>query len=114
MTLLRTTCIGLLLGALVGCGHGFEGEFEGKIDSGNAFVNAVAGGSAMMKVTIGPDYIESDGQRKALEDIFVRGSGDDSYLVLKAEDGEQAWKIIDDDTLLQDHGMVKVRLERVE
>lgn len=113
MKYLRFTLISLLLVTLLGCGHGYEGEFAGQVNIDNPMVNAMAGSAGSIKLTIGGDYIESDGQRRTFDDIFVRDSGGDSYLVFKDKSGEEAWKIIDKNTLLRDHGMVKVQLERV-
>ncbi|MCV6613871.1 MAG: hypothetical protein OIF35_02760, partial [Cellvibrionaceae bacterium] len=92
-----------LAGALIGCGgHGFEGEYESKAGSSNAFVDAFANSAGIsQKIIIGSDYMESDGERHSFEEIFVRESGEEKYLVFKDGEDEVAWKIVDDNTLMQ-------------
>jgi len=83
MKLIKYASIVALLGTLVGCGHGYEGEYQSKTGSSNEFMNAFAGAAGSQKIVIGSDYIESQGQRTEFDDIFVRESGGESYLVFK-------------------------------
>lgn len=115
MKLVKYASILVLLGILVGCGgHGYEGEYQTKAGSSNEFMNAVAGITGSQNIIIGADYIESQGQRTAFDDIFVRESGDDSYLVFKTEGTEEAWKIVDEDTLLRGNDLVSIKLVRIK
>lgn len=114
MKLIKYASIVALIGTLVGCGHGYEGEYQSKAGSSNEFMNAFAGAAGSQKIVIGSDYIESQGQRTEFDDIFVRESGEESYLVFKDSESEEAWKIVDEDTLLQGNGFMNVKLVRVK
>lgn len=103
-----------LIGALIGCGHGYEGEYESKMGSSNEFANAFAGSAPSTSVVIGSDFIESEGQRTEFDEIFVRESGKENYLVFKDKESEDVWKIIDKDTLMQGNGLMNVKLIRVK
>ncbi|MGY0219003.1 hypothetical protein ACWJJH_16690 [Endozoicomonadaceae bacterium StTr2] len=99
---------------LTGCGgHGFEGEYEAKADSSNKFLSSMAGAMGSDKLVIGADFIESGGSRTMFDEIFVRESGSEKYLVFKNKEGEEGWKIVDDNTLIQGNGLVSVKLTRV-
>lgn len=114
MKLIKYASIVTLLGTLVGCGHGYEGEYELKTGSSNEFINAIAGAvGGQQLVVIGSDYIESNGQRMEYDDIFVRESGETNYLVFEVEESEETWKIIDENTLLQGAGLMSVKLEKI-
>lgn len=97
-----------------GCGgHGYEGEYESKADSSIDFMNAYAGSIGSQRIVIGSDYIESQGNRLEFEKIFVRQAGKEKYLVFKDGKAEEAWKILDDGTLMQGNEFMEVRLVRV-
>jgi len=104
----------VLAGTLVGCGHGFEGEYQSKAGSSNELMNAFAGAVGTQKIVIGSDFIESNGQRAEFNEIFVRESAGTRYLVFKSNDAEEAWKIVDDNTLIQGTGLMNVTLKRIE
>lgn len=114
MKLKKTWLLGFAL-ILAGCGHGFEGEYNEQIGSSVEILNAfaqVAGGRTLF---IGPDYIDADGIRTDFKDIFVRESGSQKYLVFKKDDDtEEAWKIEDNDTLIQGGGLVSIKLKRIK
>ena len=115
MKLIKYASMLALVGALAGCGgHGYEGEYESKAGSSNEFMNAFAGSAGSQRIVIGSDYIESQGERIDFDDIFVRKSGNEKYLVFKDEESEEAWKILDDDTLMQGNGLMNVKLVRVK
>lgn len=114
MKLIKYAFIVALVGTLVGCGHGYEGEYKLKAGSSNEFMNAFAGATGEKKIIIGSDYLESQGQRTEFDDIFVRESGEESYLVFKDSESEEAWKILDKDTLLQGNDLVNFKLVRVK
>jgi len=97
---------------LVGCGHGFEGEYTEQSGSSNEFINAFAKAAGGETIVIGSNYIESNGKRTNFEDIFVRESGGQAYLIFKDKDSEEAWKIADKDTLIQGTDLVSVTLKR--
>lgn len=107
----------LLLGLaaiLAGCGNGYEGEYKAQSGSSNEFLDAFAKVAGDKTIVIGPDYIDSEGVRTNYADIFVRESGDQKYLVFKKDDGaEEAWKIVDKDTLIQGGGLISVTLKRI-
>lgn len=107
----------LLLGiaaVLAGCGHGYEGEYTAQTGSSNEVLDVFAKVAGNKTIVIGPDYIDSEGVRTNFEDIFVRESGSQAYLVFKKDkDAEEAWKIVDKDTLIQGGGLVSVTLKRV-
>lgn len=77
-------------------------------------MNAFAGAVGTQKIVIGSNYIESQGQRTEFNDIFVRESGEESYLVFKNKQSEEEWKIINEDTLLQGNDLMNVILVRVK
>ncbi len=115
-SLMKKILIAFCITMLIGCGHGFEGEYISKPGSSNNLIGSFAkalGGDVQQKVVIGSDYLESEGKRAEFDDIFVRESGKDSYLVFKDGDSEEAWKIIDKNTLIQSLGFMELKLERV-
>lgn len=115
MKLIKFALILAFVGALAGCGdHGYEGEYEIKAGSSNEFVDAFASLAGPKRIVIGADYIESQGQRREFDDIFVRESGKEKYLVFKDDKSEEAWKILDDDTLMQGNGLMNVKIVRVK
>ncbi|MGR8931274.1 MAG: hypothetical protein ACU836_11570 [Gammaproteobacteria bacterium] len=105
-----------LAAILMGCGHGYEGEYKEQIGSPVEVLNAFAQMAGSSTIVIGPDYIDSDGVRTNFKSIFVRDSGGQKYLVFTREDGsEDAWKIQDEDTLIRnDRGIVSITLKRVK
>lgn len=111
MKKLRLLLASLLTLVLVGCGHGYEGTY--KVEVSSIGVNL---GDLMpdTRIVIGADYLESDGERTAMDKIFVRESGGTRYLVFLGEGEEEAWKIIDEKTLEQGNGFAKVRMNRVD
>lgn len=103
-----------LSGALIGCGsHGYEGEYESKVGSSIAIADTFASSIGLGKIVIGSDFIESQGQRQKFDDIFVRESGSEKYLVFKDNKSEEAWKILDKKTLMQGNELANVKLVRV-
>lgn len=116
MKLKNLLILGLAL-ILAGCGHGFEGEYTEQVGSSVEFLDAFAkvAGTDGKIIVIGPDYIDTDGIRTQYKDIFVRESGSERYLVLKKDnDTEEAWKIVDDDTLVRGGGLVSITLQRIK
>lgn len=104
-----------LAAILMGCGHGFEGEYTEQTGSSVEFLNAITQMAGTKTIVIGPNYIDSNGIRTDYKDIFVRDSGSQKYLILKKEDGsEEAWKILDDDTLVKGDSLVSVTLKRIK
>lgn len=98
---------------LTACGgHGFEGTYKAKTNTG---LESLFGGGQDSSVVIGEDYIESSGSREEYEEIFVRESGGKKYLIFKSESdaSEEAWRIKDDETLIQDLGLFELELKRV-
>lgn len=107
---LRSLAIAAFSLLLMACGgHDYEGTW--KLEGGGMDkMLAMVGQSGTF--IIGDDYIEHGGQRTDV-DIFVRESGDKEYLVMKDESGsEDVFEIVDEDTLLQNAGFVKLTLKR--
>ena len=111
--------VGLCL-SLLGCGHGFEGEYSAKspsLDIVNGFANALGVSNVVgsQKIVIGPDYVETEGKRENYSKIFVRESGSEKYLIFKSAENEEAWKIVDDNTLVTgENTIASVTLKRIE
>jgi len=103
-----------LSGLLLGCGHGFEGQYQLKGSSSDKLTKALAGFAGLENIVIGSDYIDADGKREEFDDIFVRESGNVKYLVFERDGSEETWKIVDDRTLVQKSGFINITLERVE
>lgn len=101
--------------AIVGCGgHGYEGEY--KIEGGGGFGEIVGAAAEMVgssRIEVGSNYIEANGERSEFEKIFVRESGGQKYLVFKGKETEEAWKIIDKDTLMQGNEFLSLKLKRI-
>lgn len=114
MILKRLLSVGLAL-ILAGCGNGYEGEYSEHVGSSVEFLNAFAQVAGDKTVVIGRNYIDSEGIRTEYKDIFVRDSGSQKYLILKNEnDSEEAWKIVDEDTLIKSSGLVSITLKRIK
>lgn len=70
----------------------------------------MAGMMPNMTLTIGNDYVEQDGKRVEMDEIFVRENNGRQYLVFKSENkSEDAMEIFDDGSLGQDLGMAKIK-----
>ncbi len=106
--------LAVLVLILAGCGHGYEGEYRSIAGSSNEFLDVFAGIVESQVVEIGSDFIESQGRRTEFEDIFVRESGGERYLVFKDGASEDVWKIADDDTLVQGNELINIKLVRVK
>ena len=114
MTWLKLAAITVLMITLSACGHGFEGEYETKTSSSIELVDAFAEIAGSHKLVIGPNYIDSDGRRTEFEEIFVRESGSERYLIFKNAGNEEIWKIIDDNTLVQGNDLMSIKLVRIK
>jgi len=105
----------MLIGLLIGCGHGFEGEYKTSTGSSIEFLDTFADSiSGNETLVIGSDYIESAGERTLYDEIFVRQSGSTQYLIFVEDGQEQAWKIIDKKTLQKGTDIINIRLTRVD
>lgn len=109
-----------LLSALVlsACGgNKFEGTYQSSIggEAGD-MMNQMAGAmnqSLSQTMTIGPNYVESNGRRQEMEKIFEREADGKRWLVFQDKSGkEDALAIVDDDTLAIDNGMMKIEFHR--
>jgi len=104
-----------VLALLTACGHGFEGEYSEQAGSSVEVLNAFAQIAGGRTIVIGPDYIDAEGVRTPFQEIFVRESGSQKYLVFKKDDGsEEAWKIQDNDTLVRGGDLVSMTLKRIK
>lgn len=99
---------------LTACGHGYEGEYDTATEANSALMKSVVQLVGQERIVIGDDYIETNGQRRTYDDIFVRKSGSARYLVFKRGDVEEVWEIVDDRTLRQGSGLLSVTLTRVD
>jgi PBP1b-binding outer membrane lipoprotein LpoB len=111
---MKQLCLLLLAVIISGCsGHEFEGSYRTETD--NKFLNSLAKKTADPSLlVIGSDYIESDGERTDFDKIFVRESGEKRYLVFQDNDEEDSWKIINDKTIEQNLGFLKVKFIRID
>ncbi|WP_018983612.1 hypothetical protein [Salinimonas chungwhensis] len=88
----------LLSGLLSACGgHGYEGTW--KATSDNAMLEKLISQSGAGTLVIGDDFIEANGQRNNVDEIFTRESGGKQYLVFAKGEDEQTFEITDDDNL---------------
>lgn len=112
MKLVKNIFVLVLSLSLFACGgHGYEGTYKSSVDS--KMFNNMMSKMPQSTLTIGSDYIESDGRRTEVDEIFTRESNGKKYLIIKVGDKEDALEIIDDNTLQQDMGMVKIKFKRV-
>ncbi|WP_417760280.1 hypothetical protein [Shewanella sp.] len=120
MKLFKLSSILALLWLLTACGgHDYEGTYQVELGGNNdnplgALLKMAGDMVEKPTLVIGDDYIESDGKRSQFDDIFVRDSHGKKFLVFKNEGDEEAWQIIDDNTLLMKNGMVSYKLVRIE
>ncbi len=114
MTWLKPATMLLLMAMLSACGHGFEGEYETKAGSSIELMDVFAEVASSHKIVIGPNYIDSEGSRTEFEDIFVRKSGSDRYLIFKNGTEEDIWKIVDQDTLMKGSDLMSLKLVRIK
>lgn len=103
----------MILG-LAGCKNGFEGEYTAKTGSDNEVLGNIAQYAPQDNIVIGEDYIDVEGKRTQFDKIFERKSGGNRYLVFDKNGSEQVWKIIDDNTLVQDKGLINVTYHRIK
>ncbi|WP_205125048.1 hypothetical protein [Aeromonas sobria] len=117
MKLTKLTAIVMFSTMLTACGgNGFEGTYEISMDAGNDAINKMAiqmMGGRNGQLIIGSDYTESNGQRTEFDEISVRKSGEVSYLVFKSKAGEEALKIIDDETLEKQTPVMAIRFKKI-
>lgn len=80
----------------------------------NQMMQQVTGQSITQQtITIGSDYIETNGKRQKFKKIFERDTDNIRYLVFQQEDGQETVMVIKDDkTLVQDMGLVKQTLHK--
>ncbi|MDN3653845.1 hypothetical protein QWY77_13960 [Thalassotalea ponticola] len=116
MKFIRTLIIAAASAVLVACGgHGFEGEYKIASASEDDILGSLAEQFASDTViVIGADFVDTNGKRESYDKIIVRESGTKRYLVLIRQDQEQAWEIIDNDTLVQGSGFLKMTLKRIK
>ncbi|MDG1688778.1 MAG: hypothetical protein P8J13_07600 [Gammaproteobacteria bacterium] len=114
MKWLKSTSIILLAMTLAACGHGFEGEYQSEAGSSIELMDVFAEVAGSQKFVIGKNFIDSQGNRTEFEEIFVRESGSDRYLVFKISVNEEdVWKIIDDNTLMKGNDLMSLKLVRI-
>lgn len=102
----------LVSALLVACGHGFEGTYRSEAGSSNEFLDEFAAMAGAQTLVIGRDYIETAGERTAYDAIFIRESGGKRYLVFESEGQEEAWEIVDDNTLRKGGEFMNLTLTR--
>jgi hypothetical protein len=98
---------------LAACGgHGYEGQYESSIEA-----SGLGNMSSMMPKTslyIGTDYIESNGEKTAIEKIYVKEQGDKKFLIMQTQQGEQAYIIDKDGSLLIKAGIATIKFTKVD
>ncbi len=96
--MLKKACISLFALVLAGCGgHGFEGTYSATSD--DSMVNQMIKSTGGSTIIIGEDYLEAEGERTEVDEIFVRESNDKRYLIIVKDGEEESFEIIDDETL---------------
>ncbi len=98
---------------LMGCKNGFEGEYTAKTGSDNEVLSNIAQYAPQDNIVIGEGYIDVEGKRTQFDKIFERKSGGKRYLVFSKGGNEEVWKIVDDNTLIQEKGLLNITYERV-
>ena len=79
---------------LYACGdHGYEGQYRLSADGADGLFGSMASAMGVQEIIIGHDFVEANGSREVYDEIFVRESGDDAYLVFKRGESEEAWRI---------------------
>ena len=112
MKLLKNIVLVSLSLMLFACGgHGYEGTYQSSVDS--KMMNQYMNKMPQSKMTIGSGFIESNGSRTEVDEIFVRESDGKEYLIIKMGNQEQVLEIIDEGTLQQDMGMMKIKFKRI-
>ncbi len=114
MTWFKSVSMLLLMITLSACGHGFEGEYETKAGSSNELMDIFAEVASSHTIVIGPNYMDSEGHRTKFDDIFVRESGSERYLVFKNGTEEDIWKIVDQNTLMKGNDLMSIKLVRIK
>ena len=115
MKTIKILAVTLCITLLSACGsHGYEGTYKMDTSKKGGMGSLLGGFGVSTSFTIGTDYIEAEGQRTEVDEIFVRESGGKKYLVLKTEAGEDTFTIVDDKTLLQGNAMMSFRFVRVD
>jgi len=114
MKFIKILVIAVLAVALSACGdHGYEGTYQSEVTSKG--FGSMAGMMPKTTLTIGSDYIEQNGKRVEMDEIFVRVNNDRQYLVFKSSTNrEEAMEIFDDGSLGQDLGMAKIKFVPVD
>lgn len=109
MKFIKVLVIAALVATLSACGgHGYEGTYKSEVTSKG--FGSMAGMMPNMTLTIGSGYVEQDGKRVEMDEIFVRENNGRQYLVFKSENNrEEAMEIFDDGSLGQDLGMAKIK-----
>ncbi len=94
MNLLRFIFSFTALLILHACGdHGYEGQYRLSADDADGLFGSMASAMGVQEIIIGHDFVEANGSREVYDEIFVRESGDDAYLVFKRGESEEAWRI---------------------
>ncbi|MCE0492588.1 hypothetical protein [Vibrio salinus] len=110
----KLSVIMMLTLVLTGCKNGFEGEYSAKTGSDNEVLSNIAQYAPHDNIVIGENYIDVEGQRTQFDKIFERKSGGKRYLVFVKNGNEDVWKIIDDNTLVQEKGILNVTYHRIK
>ncbi|MBU3823950.1 MAG: hypothetical protein H9917_03900 [Candidatus Oceanisphaera merdipullorum] len=114
MKAIRFVILALCVGLLSACNHGFEGEYKIKAGSRIEVLNELSNLIGVKNIIVGRDYLESEGERRHFDKIFVRKSNNGQrYLVFKKGGQEEVWKIIDDNTLQQGNDLMNVKLQKI-
>ncbi len=103
----------VIFGMIGACGHGYEGEYKSTTESSNELLSTLSGSIAGQKYIIGSDFVESNGQRKLLDKIYVQETGGKEFLVFKDSASEEIWDIVDANTLRLEAGQMRITLTRI-
>ncbi len=98
---------------LAACGgHGYEGQYESSIEASG--LGKMASMMPKTSLYIGTDYIESNGQKINIDKIYVKEQGDKKFLIMQTQQGEQAYMIDKDDSLLIKSGIATIKFTKID
>ena len=112
--MLGKTLIVILLSILLfACGgHGYEGRYESMVVAkGFGEITKILPKTTLY---IGSDYIETDGRRVDMRDIYVKELDGNKYLVLVSDDGDDMFIIEPDGSMFKNMGLRKIKFTKVD
>jgi lipocalin len=112
MNTLKVLLISFFVLFLSACDHGYEGTYDLRVSSSNPSLDTLTSEINPSQIIIGTSYVETNGERTEASDIFFRESNGIDYLVFITSDKEEAWKIVDSNTLVRRNALMTQTLVR--